>query len=264
MVNQKGQGHPEDIEGVMSETAIYRKLQSFEFFRSMSDVDLKGIASRGEVIHLSHNRPLFKEGTKIEAVYLILYGSFKIQQVPPDQEAVIFNFLSRGDFLGIAMAGVKNANYPASAIANEESAVLKFPLKYFQEEFLQRPSLRQIINQQIAERFFEFQNDRCMAKALTPQKLSDLLLRTLDRQPREHGQRLMIPITRYDMARRIGSQAETVIRFISEWTKNGWIKTEDKHIDILNREKLEEIRNGKNPRRASRATSIYSAANRGA
>lgn len=244
----------------MSETAIYRKLQCFEFFRGIPEVDLKSIASRGEILHLSHNRPLFKEGTRIDAVFLVLYGSFKIQQVPPDQEAVIFNFLSRGEFLGIAMAGVKNANYPASAIANEESAVLKFPLKYFQEEFLQHPTLRQIINYQISERFFEFQNDRCMTKALTPQKLADLLLRTLDRQPKEHGQRLMIPITRYDMARRIGSQAETVIRFISDWTKNGWIKTEDKHIDILNREKLEEIKNGKGPRRASKTTSIYSPA----
>lgn len=247
----------------MSETTIYSKLQNFDFFQGISPIDLKGIAAHGEIVHLGHNRPLFKENTLIEAVYLISYGSFKVQQTPRGRDPVIFNFLNRGDFLGIAMAGVKNANYPASAIANEESAVIKFPLKYFQEEFLQHPSLRQIINQQISQRFYEFQNDRCMSKALTPQKLADFLLRTLDRQPKEHGTRLMTPITRYDMARRIGSQAETVIRFVSEWTKNGWIVTEKKHIDILNREKLEEVRIGKNSRRASGPTSIYSAATRG-
>lgn len=247
----------------MTDTTILRKLQSFDYFSSLTEMELMAVASRGEIIHLSHNRALFKEGTKIDAVFLVLYGSFKIQQVPPEQEAVIFSFLRRGDFLGVAMAGVKNATYPASAIANEESAVIKFPLKYFNDEFMQHPGLRQIVTQQVSERFFEFQNDRCMAKALTPQKLADLLLRTLDRQPKEHGLRLMIPITRYDMARRIGSQAETVIRFISEWTKNGWIKTEDKHIEILNRQKLEEVKNGKGPRKSSRTTSIYSAATQG-
>ncbi|MGZ3802996.1 MAG: Crp/Fnr family transcriptional regulator [Pseudobdellovibrionaceae bacterium] len=243
----------------MSDSTIYRKLQSFDFFRELAEVHLKEIVSRGEVLHLRPTRPLFKEGAKIEAVYLILYGSFKIQQILPEQGAVIFNFLGRGEFLGVAMASVKNATFSASAIANEESAVFKLPLKYFTENFMQYPALRQVVNQQIADRFFEFQNDRCMAKALTPQKLSNLLLRILDRQPKEHGQRLMIPITRCDMARRIGAQAETVIRVFSEWTKKGWIWTEDKHIDILNREKLEEIKNGKSSRKAPRGTSIYSA-----
>jgi len=244
----------------MQENSIVRKLQSFDYFQGLSELDLASIASQAQLVHINHSRPLFKEGSAIDSVYLILYGSFKIQQNTRHKEPVIFSFLSRGDFLGIAMAGVHNALYPASAIANEESAVLKFPLKFFNEKFLQYPSLRLVISHQVASRFFEFQNDRCMTKALTPQKLADLLLRTLDRQPKEHGNRVSIPLTRHDMARKIGSQSETVIRFISEWTKNGWIRTEEKHIEIINRAKLEEILNGKNSRRASRPTSIYSAA----
>jgi len=247
----------------MPDNSVLRKLQSFDCFQKISDLDLATIASRAELIHINHSRTLFKEGTEIDAVYLILYGSFKIQQKARNEEAVVFSFLSRGDFLGIAMAGLQNALYPASAIANEESAVLKFPLKFYNDTLLQHPLLRAVINQQIADRFFEFQNDRCMSRARTPQKLADLLLRTLDRQPKGHGNRISIPLTRYDMARKIGSQAETVIRFISEWTKNGWIRTEDKHIEILNRPKLEEFLNEKTSRRSSRSTSIYSAATRG-
>ncbi len=244
----------------MTDPAIYRKLLSFSFFKTIPELELKAIASQSQIVHVGHHQPLFTEGSKIESVYLVLYGSFKIQQTPPNQEAVVFSFLSQGDFLGIAMASVKNANYPASAIANEESAVLKLPLQFFIERFMQHATLRQIIHLQISERFFEFQNDRCMAKARTPQKLADFLLRTLDRQPKEHGTRLMIPTTRYDIARKIGSQAETVIRFISEWTKNGWLCTEGKHIEILNRAKLEEIKNEKkSSRRPSRTTSTHSA-----
>lgn len=243
----------------MTTESIFRKLQSFDFFQKIPEIDLKMIASHGEILRIGHNRSLFKEGTKIDAVYLILYGSFKIQHTSPEKDAVIFYFLTRGDFLGIAMAGLRNATFPASAIANEESAVLRLPLNFFNDTFMNNPYLRQVINQQISERFFEFQNDRCMAKALTPQKLADFLLRTLDRQPQENGQRLMIPITRNDMARKVSSQGETVIRFISEWTKNGWIQTENKHIEILDRAKLEEIRDEKSPRKSSRAPSIYAA-----
>lgn len=237
----------------MSDTSIYHKLQCFEFFKNISDVELKSIASQGKIIHLSHNRALFKEGDKIQSVYLVLYGSFKIQQTPQEQEPVIFSFLTRGDFLGIAMASLKNATYPASAIANEESAVIEWPLRFFNEKFILNTQLRQIVNQQISSRFFEFQNDRCMVKSLAPQKLADFILRTLDRQPKENGLRLMIPTTRYDIARKIGAQAETVIRLISAWTKKGYIRTEDKHIEVLDRTKLEEIRKEKSSRKTSRA-----------
>ncbi len=246
----------------MPDQSILRKLQSFDYFQKLSTLDLAAIASHTDLIHVNHGRTLFKEGAAIEAVYLILYGSFKIQQKARNEDAAVFYFLSRGDFLGIAMAGLSHPFYPASAIANEESAVLRLPLKFYNDIFLQHPSLREVINRQISDRFFEFQNDRCMTKALTPQKLADLLLRTLDRQPKEHGHRIHIPLTRYDMARKIGSQAETVIRFISEWTKRGWIRTENKHIEIINRAKLEEVLNEKCSRRSSRTTSIYSAAAR--
>ena len=254
--------HSIDKETKMPDHSILRKLQSFDCFQKLSPLELATIASHTELVHVNHGRTLFKEGTAIDAVYLILYGSFKIQQKTRSEEAVVFYFLSRGDFLGIAMAGLSNALYPASALANEESAVLKLPLRFYNDRFLQHPSLREIVSRQISDRFFEFQNDRCMTKALTPQKLADLLLRTLDRQPKEHGQRIHIPLTRHDMARKIGSQAETVIRFISEWTKNGWIRTENKHIEIINRAKLEEVLNEKCSRRSSRTTSIYSAATR--
>ncbi|UOF01529.1 Crp/Fnr family transcriptional regulator [Bdellovibrio reynosensis] len=237
----------------MSDTSIYHKLQCFEFFKNLSEVELKSIATQAKITHLSHNRSLFKEGGKIESVYLVLYGSFKIQQTPSEQEPVIFSFLSRGDFLGIAMASLKNAIYPASAIANEESAVIEWPLRFFNEKFMFNTQLRQIVHQQISSRFFEFQNDRCMVKSLAPQKLADFILRTLDRQPKENGMRLMIPTTRYDIARKIGSQAETVIRLISAWTKKGYIRTEDKHIEVLDRAKLEEIRIEKSSRKTSRA-----------
>lgn len=247
----------------MSDTQVYKKLQGFEFFRSLSPLELQEVASHCEVLHIKSNHVLFSESSLIDAVFLILYGSFKIQQKTQAKEPVIFNFLSRGDFLGVAMAGVRNAVYPASAVANEESAVFKFPLKYFNAHFMQHPHLRLVVTQQIADRFLEFQNDRCMTNALTQQKLASFLLRTLDRQSKDHGQRLMIPLTRQDIARRIGAQAETVIRFISEWTKSGWLRTEEKHLEILNREKLEEVRHAKSSRRASRPTSIYSAASKG-
>lgn len=248
----------------MSDTQICKKLQSFEFFRTLSPLELSEVAAHGEVLHVKSSQVLFLEGSRLDAVYLILYGSFKIQQKTQAKEPVIFNFLSRGEFLGVAMAGVKNAAYPASAIANEESAVFKIPLSYFNAHFMHHPGLRLIVTQQIADRFLEFQNDRCMTNALTQQKLASFLLRTLDRQSKDHGQRLMIPLTRQDIARRIGAQAETVIRLVSEWTKNGWLRTEEKHLEILNREKIEEALHAKSSRRSSGPTSIYSAASKGA
>lgn len=67
------------------------------------------------------------------------------------------------------------------------------------------------------------------------------MLRLVDRQAPEMRQRLQMPLTRSDIGQRIGAQNETVIRILSQWTKNGWIATDERHIIILNRAELEKL-----------------------
>lgn len=220
---------------------MVRKLKSLDIFSSFSERELKEIAPRFEVIYVKHREALFKERNPIDALYLILYGSFKIHKSVHGSDPVIFNFLGPGEFLGVAIADTPNATYPATAIANEDSAVLRCSREFFYEVLVLAPAVRAIVNKQIRERFLEFQNDRCMENARVPQRLADFLCRLWERQKEKNGLQIMIPITRKDIAQRLGTHTETVIRILSQWSKKGWIKTANRRIVVHDISKLREI-----------------------
>ncbi|HEY1079635.1 MAG TPA: Crp/Fnr family transcriptional regulator [Bdellovibrio sp.] len=213
-------------------TDILNRLKNLDCFKSMSERDLKEISSQFEVIYVRQREVLFKEDTPIKDIYIVLYGSFKIQKKVFGSSPVILNFLGRGEFLGIAMAGISIPKYPASAVANEDAALLRFDRNFFLHTLMKIEGVKTTVTHQMGERFLEFQNDRCMEKARIPQKIANFLLRMCRRQKNNNGQ-IQIPITRKDIAQRIGTHTETVIRVLSHWTKNGWIRTEDKHIELL-------------------------------
>lgn len=218
------------------------KLRSLGLFQSLSERELKEIAPHFKVIHAKNRTLLFQENLPIDNLYLMLYGSVKIQRNDASGSPVILNFLGRGEFLGVAMVDLFSPLYPATAVAIEDSGFLCFSRKFFKEHLVNIPEVKDTVTRQVGERFMEFQNDRCMERAHIPQKLADFLLRLSERQPHNSGHQILFPITRKDMALRLGTHTETVIRILSAWTKKGVIQTKDRHIEIIDVQYLQEIR----------------------
>ena len=52
---------------------------------------------------------------------------------------------------------------------------------------------------------------------------------------------LPLPITRKEIAEACGASVESVIRVMSDWSKQGFINTQDAHIEILRMDKILEI-----------------------
>lgn len=237
---------------------VTRKLKSLEIFSSLPDRDLRELSSHFEIVHIKQREALFEEETSIQDLYLVLYGSFKIQKNVRHSGPVILNFLGQGQFLGIAMADISLPKYPATAIANEDSALLRFSRDFFLNELMQIPTIREVVKRQVGERFLEMQNDRCFEKARMPQRIADLLLRLWERQGDKHGSQIVMPITRKDIAQRLGTHTETVIRVLSTWSKKGWIQTVHRRIDLLNIPQLLEVRNESASDHFEATTSDYS------
>lgn len=234
-------------------------LKNQEVFRRLTDRELQGIAPHFRLIYCQHRQILFQKGDPIENVYLVVYGSFKIQEILGSSAIKIFNFLSKGEFLGVAMAGLPNPQYPTSAQSNEDSTLLQIPLQFFFDELMQIPEVRKAVNRQISERFLEFQNDICKSQALVPHRVADFLLRLLDREGSASQGRISIPLTRVDIADRIGAKSETVIRVMSQWTKAGWLKTEEGYVEILEPQALMEVRRERPSRKITTGASADTA-----
>nr|WP_295899107.1 Crp/Fnr family transcriptional regulator [uncultured Bdellovibrio sp.] len=234
---------------------VTQRLKSLDSFNPLGETSLKELSSHFEIVYVKNREILFKEDTPLQDLYIVLYGSFKIQKKGSNSSPVILNFLNRGEFLGIAMAGLTYPVYPATAVANEDAALLRFSRNYFLNVLMKIDSVRATVTRQISERFLEFQHDRCMENVRTHQRVADLLLRLLDRQGEKSGSQILIPLTRKDIAQRVGTKAETVIRILRIWNKKGWIKTVDRHIAIINYQQLKEVRDERTPEYTQVATS---------
>ncbi|HEY8270514.1 MAG TPA: Crp/Fnr family transcriptional regulator, partial [Pseudobdellovibrionaceae bacterium] len=160
-----------------------KTIQSLELFQDVKQEDLVVIEKLAECLHIKNNETLFHEKDPQKNVYVIVYGSFKILSKDQQDNVVIFNFLGRNEVLGISMARLANPRFPVSAVANEESCVLKISVADFNKLFLKNPLLESRIQLQLAQRFLDFQEDRCLRKSLASQRLAEFILRTLDRQP---------------------------------------------------------------------------------
>ncbi|KYG62667.1 hypothetical protein AZI87_15355 [Bdellovibrio bacteriovorus] len=234
---------------------IVRRLKSLDGFNKASELELKQWASFMRCVRHSAREVLYRKNDKINDIFILLCGSVRVYDAVSTSERKIFNFLARGEYLGIAMAGLPTPQHPATVQCIEDCTFISMPLSVYNDLLKKMPEIRGVVNRQISERFLELQNDICISHQLTPTRVADLLIRLLKKQDLLGSYRLQIPLTRLDIAERIGAQSETVIRILSQWTKHGWIRTDDRHIEILNPQILEDIRHGKNIRRASSAAS---------
>lgn len=224
---------------------MVHKLKCLGIFSSMSDSTLKELASHFEIVRVKNREVVIHENSPIEFLYMVLYGSVKIQKMGGSGTPVILNFLGRGEFLGISMIDLVAPLYPVSVVAMEDAALLKVSNPFFKETLLKIPEIRAVVSRQICERFQELQNDRCMATSRMPQRLADLIIRILEKQPSMTKAHITMPITRKDLALRLGTHTETIIRILSDWTRRGYIQTINKQIVISDLAGLQGVRNEK-------------------
>lgn len=220
---------------------LVKKLKSLESFQRVSDSTVQNLVFCSQYHEFSKGHVLFEGGSHAEFVYLVVNGSFKLQEGQGQRDVVIYDFAGRGEFIGMFHSVLRVPLYPFSAIANEEAAVLRIPIRDFDELLSESADFSVLLHKQIAQRFNEIVHDRKVTRFLVAQKLADFLLRTLQRPSLARGVVITIPLTRVDVAKKIVSKEETVIRLLSAWTREGWIKTCHKHIEVTEPKALERI-----------------------
>lgn len=220
---------------------IVKKIKSLESFHCVSEATIQVLAARCRHVDVAKGCLLFQSSQRAENVYFVLYGSFKLQDGETLKDVVIYDFAGRGEFFGMIHSILRVPTYPFSAVANEDSAVLEVPLADFNDLLTKYPDFSELLQKHIAQRFSEIVHDRKVSRFLVSQKLADFLLRTLKRPSLACGGRITIPLTRVDLAKKIVTKEETVIRLLTAWTREGWITTCHKHIEVLEPAALEKI-----------------------
>lgn len=211
--------------------------------KNCKDQCLADISNGVEYIKCSEGSVIFSLNELAGNVFAVCYGSVRLTKPNAQGRDTILSFLRTGDFAGAGVVAPGESNYPANAIAHEDCGLIKIPKKIYLEVWMRKPEIAQVIHSHLMTRIMEFQTEKSEVTLPVPKKIASFLVRTLDQQPQHYGNRINFPLTRKDIADRVGTSVETVIRVLSDWTQQSVIATNDKHIEVLDRKFLQSLLN---------------------
>lgn len=206
-----------------SEECLVKLLQGTNFFR------------------VQEGQNLFKINEPAQYIYILSFGSIKLMKQNAEGRETIISFLRAGDFVGAGVVSSVPTNYPVTAVAHEDCGLVKIPKNRYLDIWMKNPEISGLLHQHLMSRMVDFHSEKAEITLSVPKKIASFLLRTLDQQPPHFGSVITLPLTRKDIADRVGTSVETSIRVLSEWSHKNVIKTCDGRIQILNREYLDNV-----------------------
>ncbi len=104
-----------------TKTSILKKIYLFQY---LDDNELEHILNIASAKIYKEEAVVFNEGEKGDAFYVVLKGSVRISTVVPGVGEEALAVLKKGNYFG-EMALIDNAPRSASAVANEDTVLLK-------------------------------------------------------------------------------------------------------------------------------------------
>ncbi|MBF0196218.1 MAG: Crp/Fnr family transcriptional regulator [Planctomycetes bacterium] len=215
-------------------------LKQISIFSNLSDAALEQIAAISENVHFTTDELIFEEGEEAEALYMIKSGQVRIEQKYRDGRKKTLALLSDNSFFG-EMAIITKEQRCASASAAVDSELICVEKSAFIGCLRSNAEACYGILQIMCERL---QNADTEISNLTFRNLPGRIVYKLFELaeqfgiPDENGTMIRLSITHYDLADMVGTNRESVSKYISKFKKEGSISSHNKNITILDRKKL--------------------------
>lgn len=198
-----------------------------------SDLDqLESIIERRRP--LPRGSQLFQQGDHFHAVYAVRAGGIKTSLTGPDGTEQITGFYLPGEVVGLD--GVGQEKHGVTATALESTAVCAIPFSHLEGLTTTLPGLQHHLFRLLSR---EIQADQqlllLLGKRSAEARLAAFLLSLAARYQRRglSGQRLLLPMSRTDIANHLGLTIETVSRLFSRLQQAGVIVADGKDITLL-------------------------------
>jgi CRP/FNR family transcriptional regulator len=188
---------------------------------------------------------LYRIGQPFTSLYAIHFGHFKTAQVDRRGAQQVTGFAMSGELLGLdAIAG---GHHACDAVALEDSEVCEIPFARLQELFGKIPHLLQQFHCMMSQ---EIQREQALMLVLgnmrAEQRFACFLLNLSER----YAQRGYSPVSfqlrmsRDDIGGYLGLTIESVSRLVAKFRNNGWIRLDNRKLEIADRAALEALAGG--------------------
>lgn len=200
-------------------------------------LNIKDLGKDRKVKLLKKKTEVFAEGDLPLNVYFIKSGNVKTFKSNADGKELIINLYVTNDFFGFEEI-LENTNYKESAMTMHDTELITIPRHDFMLLIQNHPDVSKtfisLLCKKVADREAQLLN---LAYNSVRQRTAEALLKADTLK----DSKSVIAISRDDLAKMVGTAAESVIRVLSDFKDEGLIETEGAKIKIVQPSKLEKV-----------------------
>jgi CRP-like cAMP-binding protein/CheY-like chemotaxis protein len=204
---------------------------------AQSVLNLKDLGKDKKVKSVKKKTDIFSEGDMPLNLFFIKTGAVKTFKSNPDGKELIMTLYTVNDFFGFE-AILENTNYSESAVAMQDCELISIPRHDFLIMIQKHPDVSKsfisLLCKKVTDREKQLLN---LAYNSVRQRTAEALLKADTLK----DSKSVIAISRDDLAKMVGTAAESVIRVLSDFKDEGLIETEGSKIKILQPAKLEKV-----------------------
>ncbi len=225
-----------------SASADIAALRQIPRFAGLSDKASEWLSSRISARAFGAGEILFLEDEPCEHLYVVYSGAIKVYKSLDSGRELILDIFGFGEAVG-EVALIDRAGYPASAAAQEDSIVYVMAARDYFHLIEAYPDATLALVRDLTLRMRSLSRRvKDLGGGGVDFRIATALLQfSKNEEVSGGGIPVPIPLSRRDIADLVGARIETVIRIMSKWGKDGYIRTENGRITILNRPALKRI-----------------------
>ena len=223
------------------ENCIVRK---FNALRAMSKEELKAVSDSKISRKIKKGEVIFEEGEKLNGVYCVRGGVSKLAKLSPNGKDQIVKLASKGEVLGQrSVVAEENSNLSATAVSDMEMCFI--PKEAIVSTLHKNPDFTYEVLRHMAHDLREADDVIVnMSQKTVKERIAEALLYMMNNFGEDQDGYLALVLSREDIANVVGTATESCIRILSEFKKQGLIKTSGKRMAILEARKLQDLADG--------------------
>ncbi|WP_010284081.1 Crp/Fnr family transcriptional regulator [Bacillus timonensis] len=227
----------------MNRTEITDVLQTVPLFKELTSNELEEMVNIAQYRQFKKGTHVFMQEDPLENVYFIYKGKIKIYKNDINGKEQIVTVQKDGDMFP-HVGFFRKGNYPAYALALEDTMAVVISISHFESVLLQHPQVCIKLFRVMGEKIVDLQN-RLEAQILnnTYEQIIKLMMRLCNTDGKQMPDgRIMITtqFTNKDLANMIGTTRETVSRTLTKLKKKDIVKVDAKGNIIVHLEGLED------------------------
>lgn len=194
---------------------------------------------------IARDERLFRVGQEFNSLYAVHFGHFKTSQVDRRGAQQVTGFTMAGDLLG--MDAIAAGEHACDAVALEDSEVCEIPFDRLQQLFGKVPALLQHFHRLMSQEILREQNVMLVLGNMRAEQRFACFLLNLSTRYAQRGQSatsFQLRMSREDIGGYLGLTIESVSRLVAKFRSHGWIRLDNRDLEILDRTSLEALAAG--------------------